>query len=113
MLKIRKEMIYMRSKIIKTSLEIPVNINKPDENGVFYTEDAIINACNNANNQPIIMYLPNGESKVVGIANNVRYESGNILVDGTIFYGGTEESVLFDDNKKIVSMSINGFGISE
>lgn len=103
----------MRAKIIKTSLEIPVPINEPDDNGIIYTEEAIINACKDSNNQPIIMYLPNGESKIIGVANKVRYESGNIFVDGTIFYGGTEESVLFNDNKRIISMSISGFGISE
>lgn len=101
----------MRTKFIKTSLEIPVSINKPDLNNVLYTEDAIKKACENANGQPIIMYSPGGETKIIGIANNVTYKSGHILVDGTIFYGGTEESVLFDD-KKIISMSIQGFGIS-
>jgi hypothetical protein len=103
----------MRVKILKTSLEIPVPINKPDENGVIYTEEAIINACNNAENQPIIIYDDNGNSKVVGVAKNVRYEKGNIIVDGLINYGDTEELVKFDDENKIISMEIVGFGISK
>lgn len=102
----------MRTKFIKTSLEIPVTIDKPDLNNVLYTEDAIKKACENADGLPIIMYSPDGGTKIVGIANNVTYKPGYILVDGTIFYGGTEESVLFDDDKKIISMSIQGFGIS-
>lgn len=88
-------------------------INKPDLNNVIYTEDAIKEACKKANVLPIIMYCPNGKTKVVGVTNNVKYESGHILVDGYIYYGGTEESVLFDDDKKIISIEIQGFGISE
>ena len=103
----------MRTKFIRISLEIPVPIDRPDLNGVIYTEDAIRKACQEAEGLPIVMYTSGNKTKVVGVANNVRYESGNILVDGNIFYGGTEESVLFDDDKKIVSMEIQGFGISE
>lgn len=103
----------MRTKFIKTLLEIPVPIDKPDLNNVVYTEEAVKKACQEAKGLPIIMHCPNGETKVVGVAENVRYESGHILVDGCIFYGGTEESVLFDDDKKIISMEIQGFGISE
>ena len=100
----------MRCTTIKTSLEILVPTNNPDGNGVIYTEEAIINACKNANNLPIIIYNSKGESVVIGSTSNVRYEKGHILVDGYINAGGTTESVLFNDNKEIVSMEISGFG---
>lgn len=101
----------MRTKNIKTSLEIPFPTNKPDVNNVLYTEDAIINACKNANNLPIILYNSDGSNKACGIANDVKYENGHILVEGYLFYGGTEESVVFNDDKEIISMEIIGFGI--
>lgn len=101
----------MRCKNIKTSLKIPVNINQPDGNGVIYTEEAIIKACENASNQPIITYNENGDHVVIGVASNIKYEDGHILVDGYINAGGTTESVLFNDNKEIISMEISGFGL--
>lgn len=103
----------MRTKYIKTSLEIPVSIEKPDLNGVIYTEKAITEACKKADNLPIIMYDPDGTSKIMGVAKKVKYESGQILVDGYLMFGGTEETVMFDDDNKIISMKIVGFGISK
>ena len=103
----------MRTGIIKTSLEIPVPIDKPDLNGVMYTEKAIIDACEKANNLPIVMYGLDNNTKVIGAATKVKYEDGHILVDGYLNFGGTEETVVFDDENKIVSMEIVGFGISD
>lgn len=103
----------MRAKYIKTSLEIPVPINKPDLNGVVYTEKAIKDACDNAKDLPIILYDSDSKTKIKGIAEKVKYENGHILVDGYLFYGGTEESVIFDDENKIISMELKGFGISD
>ena len=102
----------MRVENIKVSLEIPTPIGTPDENGVVYTEDAIINACKNADNLPIIIYSENGSPEIKGVAIKVRYEDGHILVDGYFRYGGTEEIAEIDD-KQIVSMEIQGFGISK
>ena len=102
----------MRTKYIKTSLEIPVPIDSPDENGVLYTEEAIINACKNADGLPIIIYNNDGTTTVVGVTNDVKYENGHILVNGILHFGGTHETVMFNDEKKIYSMEIMGFGIS-
>lgn len=103
----------MRSKYIKTSLEIPVSVDKPDLNGVVYTEGAIIEACKKANNLPIIAYDSDNATRVVGVATQVTYKSGHILVDGYLNYGGTEEIVLLDDDNKVTSMEIVSFGISK
>lgn len=103
----------MRSKYIKTSFEIPIPIEKPDLNGVVYTEKAIIEACKNANNLPIVMYDSDNTTRVAGVATHVKYKSGYILVDGYLNYGGTEETVLFDDDNKITSMEIVSIGISK
>ena len=99
----------MRCKNIKVSLEVPVT--KPDGNGIIYAEEAIAKACENANNQPIITYNEKGESIVIGITNSVVYKNGMMLVEGNIYAGGTTDNVLFDDNKRIISMEISGFGL--
>ena len=59
------------------------------------------------------MYDSNNKAKIKGIANKVEYKNGNILVDGYLFYGGTEETVIFDDENKIISMELMGFEISD
>ena len=101
----------MRSKNIKFSFEIPVYFDKPDENGVLYTEEAIKNACKDTKDKPLITY-ENGKSQIIGIVKDVTYNNGSILVSGFTFYGGTEEKVVFDSqNEKIISMEIVGFGI--
>ena len=102
----------MRVENINVSLEIPTPMGKPDKNGNIYTENAIINACKNADNLPIIIYDENELPKLKGIATKVRYKDGNILVDGYFRYGGTEEIVDIEDGQ-IVSMEIQGFGISD
>lgn len=103
----------MRVKCIKTSFEIPIPIEKPDLNGVVYTEKAIIEACKKADNLPIIVYNSDNTTRVAGVATQVKYETGYILVDGYLNYGGTEEAVLFDDDNKVTSMEIVSIGISK
>jgi hypothetical protein len=46
----------MRTNNIEIHFKLPININKPDDNGVIYTEEAIKNACEKASNKPIIAY---------------------------------------------------------
>lgn len=103
--------ICVRTTNIKVSLEIPVPIDKPDKNGVIYTEDAIKKACENAKGLPIILYNSDNSTKTIGITDDVQYENGYILTTGTLRYGGTEEQVVFNDENKIMSMEIVGFGI--
>lgn len=103
----------MRTSFIEISLKIPVPIDKPDLNNVFYKEEVIKDACKNTSDLPIIIYCSNDETKIIGIANNIEYKSGYILVDGYLRYGGTEETVEFDNDKKIVSMAIQSIGISD
>lgn len=103
----------MRCENIKIHMELPININKPDGNGVIYSEEAVKSACEKASNQPIITYNDKGESVVVGMANSIKYEDGKILVDGFTYAGGTSETVIINDNKVVSSMEILGFGLCE
>ena len=102
----------MRVENIKVSLKIPIPMGEPDLNGNVYTENAIINACNNADNLPITVYGEDKQPEVRGVATEVQYKDGYILVDGYIRYGGTEELIEIENNQ-IVSMEIQSFGISD
>lgn len=101
----------MRCTNIELHLKIPINIDKPDGNGVVYTEEVVKNACDKASNQPIITYNEKGEHVVIGFANTIKYENGKILVDGYTYAGGTTENVLINDNKEITSMEILNLGL--
>jgi hypothetical protein len=102
----------MRTNNIEIHFKLPININKPDDNGVIYTEEAIKNACEKASNKPIIAYNEKGNRVVIGVANNIQYKDGVILVDGYTFAGGTTETVAFNDNKYVESMEILSFGLA-
>ncbi len=103
----------MRCKNIDITYSIPVPINEPDGNGNMYTEEAIIKACEKSEGQPIIQYNSEGKEVPIGIARTVKYSNGFIWVEGTIWYGGTSESVLFDQQKQITDIKIVSFGLCE
>jgi hypothetical protein len=102
----------MRVNNIKLRLEIPVPLSVPDENGVIYKEQALINACKDANNLPIRTYIDNDNFKINGVATSIKYENGHIIVDGYFNYGGTEEMVEIEDGI-VTTMTIQSFGITD
>ncbi|MBU5331723.1 hypothetical protein KQI61_05900 [Anaerocolumna aminovalerica] len=91
-------------------MKMPVKLNETDENGIVYTEEAIKQSCENANGKPIVTYSEKGE-RIIGVASDVRYEEGHILINGYLYAGGTIETVLFDNSKQVISMEIAGFGL--
>lgn len=114
----------MRSTEIGITLRIPVPINSDgtgickmdcfrDDNGIVYEIEAIKDACDDAENIPIIQYDENGQQKVIGVADKLVYEDGCMIVAGRIFAGGTNEDVIFTSSKDVTSMEINsiGFGV--
>lgn len=112
----------MRSKMLKTSIEIEFPFNKPDLNGVMYTKEAVENAVNNFSKVPIIFSSNDGESKIIGstigdsYAVTVDEENGvcKFTVDGVIYSGGTEcINVEFNLEDKIDSFEICSIGFSE
>lgn len=112
----------MRVKNTKVKFTIPIPINKPDANGVVYTEDAIKNAINNFRPYLPIVYKEDMESDemVIGAtgASNIAtwdFENQvcNVEIDGFIFYSGAEIVVneITEDGKvsdfKIVSIGLS------
>lgn len=100
----------MRCNNIEVTIKIPVKPNEPDENGTIYTENAIIEACEKANNLPIITYNEKGEQVPIGYANNVQYVDNYIVIEGYTYAGGTMDTVILDKNK-VISMEVVGFGL--
>lgn len=107
----------MRTEKIKISLEIPCHFDKPDCNGTVYTKEAIYEGVKDGKYKPINIIDNNGNSIPIGVVDNmdIKYDTDNnpyISVDGTLLYGGTEESVKFEDNK-VCSMEILGVGLTK
>lgn len=102
----------MKEDYIEIKFKFPVPINKPNKNGVMYTEEAIIKACENAANTPLIRYEEDGKSTAVGITQKVEYKDGYMYVDALGFNGGAEILVKQIEGNTITSMEICGFGIT-
>ena len=103
----------MRTKYIRVSMEYPLPINEPDDNGVFYTKEAIENAAKDAVDKPIEIIHDDGTSTVIGYTTEVTLTNrGTYIVKGLIYFGGTEEIVEMDDERRIINMEITGFGLS-
>ena len=82
---------------IKLTLNIP--IDKPDANGIVYTEEAVVNAINNLQSRLPILFKENAESeeKVIGATGTqciVSWDFENqvckLTIDGVVFYSGAE-----------------------
>lgn len=102
----------MRCSQIDVVMNIPVPVNAADGNGVMYTEEAIINACKNADGLPIITRGEDGSETAIGIAKNVSYKDGVIRVEGSIFHSGTCEQVFIDNEKKVIDMKVVSFNLT-
>lgn len=113
----------MRTENIEVKITIPIPFDKPDKNGVVYTEDAVSNAVSNLQNLPII-YRDNEnepDGKVIGVMNKSAYveewdmknQVCKITIDGTVFYGGTECIVNEMKDDKITDFEIVGVGLSK
>ena len=90
----------MRVENTKIKLTIPIPIDKPDCNGIIYTEDAVENALNNLQKYLPICYKKDAETDAVvigattGDSHIVAWDSENqvckLTVDGVIFHSGAE-----------------------
>lgn len=101
----------MRCEKIKITYTIPVKINEPDLHGVIYTEEAVINACKNACNAPIIQFDSEGNEIVIGVATDVKYSDGYIWVEGYSWCGGTNDRFCEIDYKTVKSYVIKSIGL--
>ena len=113
----------MRSSEIQIHAKIPVptdgnkyNANAVprfhDKNGVVYQIKAIQDACDKAQNLPIIQRGDNGKEDIVGMAHSIKWNpDGFIEIDGVLRLGGTSESVTFGSDGDIFSMEITAIGL--
>ena len=62
----------MRTENIKVTFEIPLPINKPDENGVIYTKKSWEEAVKNVAGQPICITNSDGYSMPVGVIQEME-----------------------------------------
>lgn len=83
----------MNSKYSEFSISFFPPIHEVDANGIKYTKEAVIDACEEADGLPVTAYNANGDEIVIGVADRVRYEDGRINVNGRLFRGGTTEYV--------------------
>ena len=89
----------MRVENTKVKLTIPIPIDKPDANGIIYTEEAVEKAVNNFGKYLPILYKDNEcDEKVIGATTGnspiVSWDSDHqvcrLTIDGVLFYSGAE-----------------------
>ena len=112
----------MRVENTKIKLTIPIPIEKPDCNGVVYTEDAIENALNNLRtNLPILYKEDMGtDAKVIGSTTGTShivtwdYENQvcKLTVDGIVFHSGAEIIVNEIEDGKVTDFRIVNIGLT-
>lgn len=108
----------MRLENIEVTFKCKLPINKPDGNGIMYTQEAITKAYEEAKNRdslPIEFPNDEGEFVPIGIAQELELieEDGNMYVTGCglIYHGGTEENVEMENNT-VGMFSIRGIGVA-
>lgn len=111
----------MRVENTKITIKIPIPINKPDNNGVIYTKEAVENAVNNLRKNLPIVYRDNEtDTKVIGVTTGDSHTAVwdfenqvcKITVGGVIFYGGAEIIVNEIEDDRISSFEITSIGLT-
>lgn len=110
----------MRTENIKVNITIPIPYDKPDKNGNIYTEKAVEKAVNNLHKNLPIIFRDESEEKVIGTtigdSHIATWDFENqvckLIVDGEVFFGGTECTVDIKDGK-ITDFTITGIGLSK
>jgi hypothetical protein len=113
----------MRVENTKIKLTIPIPVNKPDANGIVYTEEAVEKAVNNLGKYLPILYKESAETdeKVIGSTTGnshiVTWDSDNqvckVTIDGVIFYSGADIIVNeMTENGEITDFRIASIGLT-
>ena len=112
----------MRVENAKVKITIPIPIDRPDANGVMYTEEAIGNALNELPTHLPILYKENAESdeKVIGTTGmshvatwDYERQVCNLTIDGIVFNSGAEIIVNeMTKDGKISDFSIASIGLT-
>lgn len=114
----------MRTDNIKVKLTIPIPYDRPDNNGVIYSKEAVEKVVNNLRTNLPIMYRDNGskfDAEVIGAITGTTHivtwdfenQVCNLTVDGVVFFGGTECIVNKIEDNIIKDFTITGIGLSK
>lgn len=111
----------MRVENSKIKLTIPIPINRPDNNGVTYTKEAIEKATNNlCTNLPVIYKDNECDEKVIGtttalspVAWDPENQVCNMTIDGILFYSGAELVINEIKDGKVTDFDIVGIGLTK
>ena len=112
----------MRVENTKVKLTIHIPINKPDCNGIIYTEEAVEKALNNLQKNLPIVYKKDAETDEVvigtttGDSHVVTWDPDNqvckVTIDGVIFYSGAEIIVNEIEDGKVSDFRIASIGLT-
>ena len=98
---------------IEITMKIPFPINKPDGNGVIYTEEAVKKAVREFDGGAPLMIVKDEIFTVIGHIEKLELSDNyEVIAHGFCYFGGTNEQGIIDNN--IVSdFNFISFGISE
>lgn len=109
----------MRTKNIEITMKLPFQVKKPDQNGVVYSQEAILDAIKKSRTGTgsIPLEVENAMGMAaIGKIDKLTYEIGNdesyLVAHGMIFHGGTSEDATSNDGSQIDIMKILSLGIT-
>ena len=111
----------MRTEYIGVKITIPIPYDKPDQNGVIYTKEAVENAVNHLHKNLPIIDRDNGNEEVIGVTTGDSHiatwdfenQVCKVTIEGAVFYGGTECIINKIKDGKITDFEIVGIGLSK
>ena len=113
----------MRLDNLKTQLSLVIPYGRPDKNGVLYSREAIEKAISDFNGKVPILYRDNSSYKDGVVVGNTVGETCSVLwddeqqvceviVNGTLYYGGTECIVNEIKDGVVTDFRITSVGLS-
>lgn len=110
----------MRTEDIKIKITIPIPFDRPDQNGVIYTKEAVENAVNHLHKNLPIINRDKGNEEVIGVTTGDSHiatwdfenQVCKVTIEGAVFYGGTECIVNEIKDGKVTDFEIVGIGLS-
>lgn len=107
----------MRVSNIKIRLEIPLPVDKPDGNGVYYSTECWENLVEKHLECLPIVCTGEKETILLGQTTGATVTPESIIIDGFIYHGGTNESVdiVTDEEGRVIvnKMIIQTVGFSK
>ena len=98
---------------IEITMKIPFPINKPDGNGVIYTEEAVEKAVREFDGGTPLMIVKDEIFTVIGHIEKLELSDNyEVIAHGICYFGGTCEEGNVKDNA-IIDFRFLSFGISE